>query len=305
MALKQLPKPQWHNWIQQLLLLLGSSLFMAGVIFFFAYNWAAMSPIYKFSLIQCAILLLAGTSHYLGRNTLSGQTALAACVVMIGVLMAVFGQIYQTGADSYELFLGWAVLGFGLVVYSRFSGLWLIWLIICTTGILLFWDQVAHPGYKLSYPLCFLILASFHTCGLIFFETGVGRRHLRQQGAWLNPLLLAVILTFLTLPVLELIFSWQQAEPINQLNGVIWLLTLSLSFLYYRFKRPDFLAIFLVLTTACIIVTLSLCRLFFVYGFHSHVDEGIFLISGMVILALVGITAMWLKRIHQTMENKR
>ncbi len=40
------------------------------------------------------------------------------------ILLAVYGQTYQTGADPYELFFGWAILIIGWVAISRFAPLW-------------------------------------------------------------------------------------------------------------------------------------------------------------------------------------
>jgi uncharacterized membrane protein len=51
----------------------------------------------------------------------------------VGVLQAVFGQIYETGADSYVLFLIWALLIIGWVAIGGYAPLWLL----LATGLLL------------------------------------------------------------------------------------------------------------------------------------------------------------------------
>jgi len=39
--------------------------------------------------------------------------------ILVGVLLALVGQTYQTGADTWQLFFYWAILGF-FNVYLRF-----------------------------------------------------------------------------------------------------------------------------------------------------------------------------------------
>jgi uncharacterized membrane protein len=297
-ALKHLPKPQWREWLQQMLLLLGVSLFLAGVIFFFAYNWAEMTSLYKFAILQGALILFAGLSHYFGRKKLSGQVCLSGCVILTGVLMAVFGQIYQTGADSYELFMNWAILTIGLVIYSRFTGLWLIWLGIVTTAVLLFWDQVAAPIYTSSFDSCFLILAVLYSVILLLFETGFHKQLAWLQNRWLPLLLLTALFIFLTIPVFNLIFTFKESTFITWTTGIIWIFTTGCTYLWYRHKQPEFMPLFLMATTICVVIVAFLSKLIFEFIFNAHIEEGVFLLSGFVILGCVGTTAMWLKKIH-------
>ena len=106
-----------------MLLLFGSALVLAGIIFFFAYNWAAMGKFLKFGLIEAGIIVCIVASHLRGRTDLSGKVLLLSGAVLVGVLLAVYGQIYQTGADAYGLFICWAVLIFGWVIISEFAAL--------------------------------------------------------------------------------------------------------------------------------------------------------------------------------------
>ena len=47
---------------------------------------------------------------------------------------AVFGQIYQTGADAYDLFLGWTLFTILWAFAIRFTPLWLTFIgLLCTT----------------------------------------------------------------------------------------------------------------------------------------------------------------------------
>lgn len=100
----------WSVWAVRLLMALGTGHVLAGIVFFFAFNWADMSPFAKFATIQGGIALAAIAAIVSGLDRPVGQSLLIAASVLTGVLLAVFGQIYQTGADAYELFVGWALL---------------------------------------------------------------------------------------------------------------------------------------------------------------------------------------------------
>jgi uncharacterized membrane protein len=50
------PRSAWLAWARKILLLFGSAQVLAGVIFFFAYNWAAMGRYLKFALIEAGIV---------------------------------------------------------------------------------------------------------------------------------------------------------------------------------------------------------------------------------------------------------
>lgn len=75
---------------------------------------------------------------YTGIERAVGKAWLGAGVVLTGVLLAVIGQIYQTGADSELLFAGWALLALPWVVIARAPWVWLFWLVLLNTSLALF-----------------------------------------------------------------------------------------------------------------------------------------------------------------------
>jgi uncharacterized membrane protein len=58
--------------------------------------------------------------------------------VLVGVFLAIFGQVYQTGADSFVLFLEWAVLIFGWAIISRFRAYWVLWVLLSNLAVWLY-----------------------------------------------------------------------------------------------------------------------------------------------------------------------
>lgn len=118
---------------------------LAGVICFVAYNWSRLGRFGKFLLLDLAII---GAAVYAWRAIpkLTGEIALFAAAVLVGALLAVFGQTYQTGADPYGLFATWALLILPWVVASRFSATWVLALLLVNTAIVLYWFQVRAPS---------------------------------------------------------------------------------------------------------------------------------------------------------------
>lgn len=96
--------------LDRLLLVAAVLCACSGVVFFFAYNWDAMTRLHKFALAEWALVLsLLPLLRYPLRHW-RGQACLFAGGLLLGAWLALIGQTYQTGADSFELFLIWALL---------------------------------------------------------------------------------------------------------------------------------------------------------------------------------------------------
>lgn len=88
-----------------------SYLFMAvSILYLIAANWLMLPDSIQLSIPPVILLVTAWVSV---TDTLSEgvrQTLHGICGLMIGLSLAVIGQVYQTGADSYLLFLIWTLL---------------------------------------------------------------------------------------------------------------------------------------------------------------------------------------------------
>ena len=115
----------WFGFLDKLLLANGGGLLVIGVIFFFAFNWQQITRFHKFALIESLVVAsLAGYSYYF--NKASSKVFVLAASVFVGVLLAFYGQTYQTGADTWQLFFMWALLITPWVVLAQFASLWLV-----------------------------------------------------------------------------------------------------------------------------------------------------------------------------------
>ena len=131
--------PTWQRFISAALLTAGAVLVAAGILFFVAYDWAGLHRLQKLALAASALVLTTGFA-ILRADARSGRAALAVSTILVGALLAVFGQVYQTGADTWQLFAGWAVLALPFVLLSQTSLVFVIELVIVDLALMLFFD---------------------------------------------------------------------------------------------------------------------------------------------------------------------
>lgn len=288
----------WRDFLVLAFGALGLALLLAGVIFFFAYNWEALGRFTRFGLLQTALVACCGLAAWRGLNTFAGRLALAAGVVLIGPLLAVFGQIYQTGADPYQLFLGWAALAFLWVLVARTGAVWIVWLVVLDVGVVLYAkDAGGWPIERLLFNEVPLALLAQNALALALWEWGSARGVAWLQSRWEPRAIATVTLAGLTMLALERIFEG------NRDHGAEWvlpvyLLTLGALFAVYRYRRPDLYM--LAIGCASAIVTIMSVLL---HGLWRNIDAGGVLLLG---LALVGLSAgagIWLRSVGRVMKG--
>lgn len=133
----------WKGFLNLLFISLGVGFTVSGIIFFFAYNWADLHKFAKMGLIEVLIILTVSTILFTKLNLNVKNILLTGTSVLVGVLIAVFGQIYQTGANAYDFFLGWTLFISLWVVFSNYPPLWLVFLTLINTTFILYSQQVA------------------------------------------------------------------------------------------------------------------------------------------------------------------
>ncbi|HEY5724297.1 MAG TPA: DUF2157 domain-containing protein [Allosphingosinicella sp.] len=131
-------RADWRSFLSSLTLWLGTLALAAALIFFFAFNWDDLGRFAKFGLVEGAILIGLAACWRLGLDGAPGKAVLVLLSLLVGALLALTGQVYQTGADSYELFAWWAVLILPWTILGRFSPLWLVWLAIVNLAVILY-----------------------------------------------------------------------------------------------------------------------------------------------------------------------
>ena len=137
-------KEAWNKFLRLFFISLGVSFTTAGIIFFFAYNWADLHKFIKIGLIESLIVAIVSVVLFTKIRLDIKNILLTGASILVGVLFAVFGQVYQTGANAYDFFLGWTMFITLWVAISNFAPLWLLFIILVNTTLVLYSQQVAH-----------------------------------------------------------------------------------------------------------------------------------------------------------------
>ncbi len=136
-------KEAWQKFFQLFVLTLGADFTVSGIVFFFAYNWADLHKFVKIGLTEGLVIATTLMVLLPKLNDNIRNIILTGASVLVGVLFAVFGQIYQTGANAYDFFLAWTIFVTLWVLISNFAPLWMLYLVLTNTTFLLYSQQVA------------------------------------------------------------------------------------------------------------------------------------------------------------------
>jgi uncharacterized membrane protein len=138
-------------------LALGGVLSLAsGLVFFVAANWSDITVFGRFALLQLVLVACASVAWVKPPPAFIGRAAVFLAFIATGALLALFGQTYQTGADVYELFLTWALLGLPLVIAAQWGVASAAWVVVFNTALML------YCGWHSTSGLLWIILGSVH-----------------------------------------------------------------------------------------------------------------------------------------------
>lgn len=115
----------WYRFARVHLILLGAALASVGAVFFVAANWDALPAAARIAVAALAVAASTVAGGWIGLERLSGRAAALAGGLLFGPLMALVGQIYQTGADAWELFAAWSAVLLAFAAATRFAGAWI------------------------------------------------------------------------------------------------------------------------------------------------------------------------------------
>src|SRR5687768_14611683 len=221
------------------LLALGVGQFLAGVVFFFAYNWNDLSDIAKFAVIEVALAIAVGGAVLVGLDRVFGQMLLIAASVLTGVLLAVIGQVYQTGADVFELFAAWGVLILPWTIISRHPVHWLLWLVVAEIAFVLYGDQVLVPIQKMPGELISVIVGATIALALAAREWAVHRGMAWLAAHWIRLVLLFAAMAALFAPAAGQVIAVDTFRSGPTCIAAFLLAALVASTVYWR-VRSDF-----------------------------------------------------------------
>jgi uncharacterized membrane protein len=279
----------WDRFLSFALALLGAGLALAGVVCFVAYNWARVGRFGKFALLEAAIAA-AALLAWRKLPALSGQVALGAAAVLVGPLLAVFGQTYQTGADPYGLFLTWLALILPWAVAARFTPLWMVAFVLLDVSVGLYWQQRAHVlvvGNPLALPL---VIAALHAAAVATWEWQRRRREPWLREAWAPQAIAVVGFAALLGPAGACVIDAGEAGMAGFL-GIVGLGTAIAAVVHFhRAVRPDRLMVTAAVGAGMALVALVAGRV--IFGVLKLELSGLLLMS-LFVIAEIALGLRW------------
>lgn len=177
---------------------------------------------------------LIGTYFYT-LERVGGQLLLLSASVLTGVFMAVFGQIYQTRADAYQLFMMWSFLILGWTLLSKFTPQYIFWLAITNIALMLWWDQGALPerGMKfIIFPYLFMLNGGALALREYFASY---RAATWLQPRWIRLFLTITVLVPMLIPVVVLIADPGKTIPSITTTALVGIIGHGLLYAFYRY----------------------------------------------------------------------
>ena len=194
----------WKSFLRILFLALGVGFTTTGIIFFFAYNWADLHKFVKIGIMEGLVIITTLLIVLTGWKPIVKNVILTGTTFLVGGMIAVFGQIYQTGANAYDFFLGWTMFVTLWVVITEFAPLWLTYLTLINTTLILYSQQVAHDW--LMVFVCTLLF-SFNAIVLIAVFWMSNYKNLIAAPAWFTNLIALATVCFSTIGITGGIFQ--------------------------------------------------------------------------------------------------
>lgn len=280
------------RFLSRVVLTFAMLLLCSGVIFFFAYNWDDLSRYSKFAIAQGALILSLLPLLRLNPQQPAGQTALFAACLLVGALLALVGQTYQSGADTYELFLVWAALIAPWVLLARLPALWLLLLLLLnlSLGLALVNLAIDHLFAPFTDPLWSIFALNSSAAGLWMLTTkGSAHTALLRWGERIIALFCLLIITGLAIGYVN---AWNNSDA---LTLPVWL-GFSLLWLYrYRLRQLELTMLSAWALAAIILAVIILAEALA----DSIATEALFLLLTLSMMGLSSAAAVWLRQLSQ------
>jgi len=289
----------WRAWLDVVLLALGVALLCTGVIVFFAFNWQDLHKFAKFGLLAGLISALAAVALPRRQGDIAALAALAGAQVITGALLAVIGQVYQTGADAWQLFAIWALLAVPWALAARAAPHWWLVLVVGNVALLRYcsvrlgvggmFELLFNDRSGLATSLLLLLAAAAQLVlwyALSAVASALGFRG--QAGARIAGTLVCAYAVWLGLASLLL----------NEMPGAYYPLALAAlaalgAWVYLR--AFDIVLLSLASFSAIVLIISGAGR----WLLRGSTDFSAFLLLGVLTVALAGGAASWLLGAHR------
>lgn len=161
--------------ITRIFYLTSFSAIIASIIYFFAANWSGFERFEKIAISVGLFLLFYFLSFLvtrkIGQHPFLGKWFLLSGSFMFGITVALIGQIYNSHADSYLLFLIWFIPTILLALTTRYQPFYITsWILLNVT--IWFYTFPSHMMFFRSNEEVFslLLIAAFVNLLIVFLS---------------------------------------------------------------------------------------------------------------------------------------
>lgn len=153
--------------------LLGLSLLLTSIIYFFASNWQYFGRLTKISLSLLLLLLFYGL-HFLLKKWMAHQRFLSnwmlvAASIVFGISITLIGQVYNSHADSYQLFLVWLIPVLLLALLTKYEPFYVLSYVLAHLSFFFFIFPSTYLPEWTNTSLLVMFLTMIVANGFIFY----------------------------------------------------------------------------------------------------------------------------------------
>lgn len=290
-----LPAPaDWRRFLDGLSLWLGALFLAASAIFFFAYNWRELGHYARFGIVELLLVGALAAAWRLGLERTSGKAALLVATLLVGVLLALISQTYQTGADSWELFALWAACVLPWVAIARFAPLWLLELALLNLAVGLYYRAFAEIfGFFYGHHTLWWTLAGMNSAALALWELAARRGTHWLAERWPPRCVATLAAGFITLLAIWGIVDHQNS--LLEYGGyALWIAAV---YVVYRRRVRDLYLLALGVLSLIVVVAVFLG--------HEMLNGGeaaSYLFIGMTVIGMSAAGGWWLRAVAREVE---
>jgi uncharacterized membrane protein len=296
-------RTDWLRFADLLMASMGTIFLLAGIVFFFAFNWDDLSKWNRFAIVEGAVVIATVLAFVLNLDKWGGRLALGAATILMGVAFVVVSQEYQTGADSYRLFQIWLMLITGWVLMSRWNIMYLIWMILLNITIGFYWQQRVGTDWG-TYNLIVISInfAFVLAWDLIARFTPI---EFMQKGRWFLYIFIVVGLIHATTLMVDYILNIAQeySQLIMPASPFVYLTMITIILVVYSTICRDLLTLTFTALSILVVGVTASGRFIWDMLFEQSADPYFFfLIMGIITIGLTAALATGLRRLHRAWE---
>lgn len=289
------PYRQWQLWVSRLLLIIGLTLILSGIAYFFAFNWADISSDLKLYSIQLSILGCLIGGYFYGFKSTSGKIFLFCASILIGVFCAVFGQTYHTASVDFHFFRSWALLILPWTLLSRSAAQWVLFYILAHLSFFGWCDLYSYLDASEDLFCAYLILINL---AVVFLREYLVRypRYSWLKSQWMRIFFILSTLAMLFSSSVCYILKMKDVTVLFNINGLVGFLGHGILYFIYRYKFRSFWGLSLTLLSFCVLFE------FFIFikltdDYFTWSESRTYFLAGIVTLIIFSLASIHLQKI--------